>query len=317
MSERLPSSRPAAFRLAPHFSQRPWGGERLAQGERPAGEPVGEAWVVHEGNVISSGAHAGKTLAQVSREQGSDFLGSEVPGNRFPLLVKLLDPARWLSVQVHPNDEQARRLVGPGELGKTEAWHIVEAEPNAELILGLREGTTREQLREAMGTPQVEELVQRHPVKEGDTFYVPAGTLHAVGPGMLVYEIQQTSDTTYRAYDWGSGRELHLDESLAVINPDSQWEKRSLPASGRGSLLDSEHFQLEMLKAGDSSLKLDTRGEGFHTLTVVRGEARLKGDGWDQELKRLETAVVPANVGRYEVEQVGAEGFNVLKGSVA
>lgn len=304
----------AAFQVEPRHFQRPWGGQRLAKGSRPAGDPIGESWVVHEDNLVVSGAHKGKSVAQLAQELGAAFLGTDVLGRRFPVLLKLLDPARWLSVQVHPNDEQARRLVGPEELGKTEAWHIVEAEPGAELILGLKEGTTHAQLAAAMASPAIEQLLLRHPVNAGDTFYVPAGTLHAIGPGMLVVELQQTSDTTFRAYDWGSGRELHLKNTLEVASPQNRGVRTPLPPSGQGTLLQSDRFKLELLSSNADPVLLDSAGKSFHLITVIEGSARMAGAGWALQLSRLETAVVPANAGPYTLQPL--KTFRALKSSV-
>jgi mannose-6-phosphate isomerase len=143
---------------------------------------------------------------------------------RFPLLVKLLDCADWLSVQVHPNDEQAADLVGTGQYGKTEAWHFLEVEPGTSILAGVKPGTTPAALAAAIRTGRILEVAQRLEVRPGETYLIPAGTLHALGPGLLLYEVQQASDTTYRVYDWDRrpGRAgLHIEESVAVTSPQS------------------------------------------------------------------------------------------------
>ncbi len=211
------------FRLEPQYRERVWGGQRL----KAQDPPVGEAWVAFGESVVSEGAHAGQTVAELAERHGAALLGDDAAsrfGTRFPLLVKLLDCADWLSVQVHPDDEQARRLVGPDASGKTEAWHLIEAEPGASILAGTKPGTTRAELEAAIRGGNILEVAQRREVHAGETYLLPAGTLHSLGPGLLLYEVQQASDTTYRVYDWGrparAGRELHVEESVAVTDPE-------------------------------------------------------------------------------------------------
>src|ERR671915_443293 len=163
------------FLLEPQYRERVWGGQRL----KAADPPVGEAWVAFEESRVREGEHAGRTVAELAAEYGEHLLGREVLeafGTRFPLLVKLLDCADWLSVQVHPNDEQAERLVGPGEFGKSEAWHFIEAEPGATIYAGIKQGTSEEGLEAAIRTGRVLEVAERLEVKAGETVYIPAGT---------------------------------------------------------------------------------------------------------------------------------------------
>jgi mannose-6-phosphate isomerase len=146
------------------------------------------------------------------------------------LLVKLLDPAAWLSVQVHPNDEQARRMVGPREFGKTEAWYFLAAEVGAQIMVGVRPGVDGARLAAAIREGRILEVAHQVAVHDGDAILIPAGTLHALGPGLLLYEVQQASDTTYRIYDWdrpqSAGRQLHIEESAQVTLPVGPTEVR-------------------------------------------------------------------------------------------
>jgi mannose-6-phosphate isomerase len=233
-------------------------------------------------------------------------------GLRFPLLIKLLDCQDWLSVQVHPDDEQAARLEGPGQFGKTEAWHILEATPGARLISGLRPGMTAEVLAQAVRQGTLTDLAQYLEVRAGDTVFTRAGTVHALGPGLLLYEVQQTSDITYRVFDWNrppsAGRELHVEKSLAVIDPAATGRAEPAPAltdGGAQTLTRCEYFHLELLYAASSPVRRDTRGESFHALTVIEGEAALEGEGWTGRLARFETAVIPAMCGEYVVRPNG------------
>ncbi|MBI5350646.1 MAG: class I mannose-6-phosphate isomerase, partial [Chloroflexi bacterium] len=183
------------FQLAPHYHERVWGGTRFKHDDKK----IGEAWIVYEDNVITSGDHAGLALKQLAASHAVHLLGARTldrAGERFPLLIKLLDPADWLLLQVHPNDEQAKRLEGGNYFGKTEAWHILEAEPNAQLISGLKANTSNESLRQAIRDGTILDHAQYVDVHNGDTIFIRAGTIHALGPGLFLYEIQQTSDLT-------------------------------------------------------------------------------------------------------------------------
>ncbi|WP_102128114.1 type I phosphomannose isomerase catalytic subunit [Deinococcus planocerae] len=290
--------------LQAQFSERVWGGRRLAP-EAPS--PVGEAWVVYEGNVVAGGPHAGRTLGGLSGAHPAEVLGSRAREERFPLLIKLLDCAEWLSVQVHPDDGQARELAGEGQLGKTEAWHILEAEPGAELIAGVRPGTGTDELRAAILEGRVMDHARRQPVSAGDTVLMPAGTLHALGPGLFLYEVQQTSDLTYRVYDWdrppSAGRALHLRESaLVTTNAQAAVEHSGPPRAGEAQeLTRCDYFILERL-AGGEAVEGDTRGESFHAVTVISGEARLRWEGGEVTLGALDSVVVPAALGTYRLE---------------
>jgi len=308
------------LQLLPEYRDYVWGGARL----RPEIVPTAEAWVVYEGDRIATGPLAGKTLGELAAERGAELLGSRAfakTGTRFPLLVKILDCAQWLSLQVHPNDEQAIALEGPGHFGKTEAWHVLEAAPAATLIAGMKPGTTAETLETVMRNGTIVEQAQSIPVKAGDTIFMPAGTIHALGPGLLVYEVQQTSDWTYRVYDWGRPetptRKLHIDKSLAVSRPDASASALPLPTltDGKPSLLCAcPYFKLETLYAEKQPIQLDTQGESFHAITVLEGTARLVTPGGEVTLKHFETAVVPAACGAYRVEPVTA--FRALRTGV-
>jgi len=190
------------LKLAPSYRDYVWGGEKL----RPGHYPTAEAWVVWEGDVIEAGTLAGKTLGQLATEFGAALLGTKPvsrTGTRFPLLIKLLDCAQWLSLQVHPDDQLAVELEGPNQFGKTEAWHVLDAEPDAKLVAGLKPNIASELLADSIRNGTITEHLQYKDIKPGETVFMPAGTLHALGPGLLIYEVQQTSDWTYRVYDWG------------------------------------------------------------------------------------------------------------------
>ena len=296
------------LKLTPAYRDYVWGGDRL----RPGHNPTAEAWVVWEGDMIESGRLAGKTLGEAATQFGDALLGAKATsrtGMRFPLLVKLLDCAQWLSLQVHPNDPQAVELEGAGQFGKTEAWHILESQPEAKLIAGLQPNTSAEQVAESIRNGTITEYVQYANVKQGDTVFMPAGTLHALGPGLLVYEVQQTSDWTYRVYDWGrpatEKRPLHIEKSIQVTRADFTAPIKSLPEFADGAqhvLVQCEYFTLEMLSAAVNKMDLDTKGESFHAITVIEGRAALVAGNERVELDKFHTVVVPASTGQYQFQ---------------
>jgi mannose-6-phosphate isomerase len=293
------------LRIVPLEKERVWGGSRLRP---PQTQPIGELWVAGPWLTVAAGPFAGQTLEELAAELGERLVGTAAPadgGPRFPLLVKLIDPAAWLSVQVHPDDATARRLEGPGAVGKAEAWYVVDAEPGAELLLGTRPGVTPDQARAAIGRPgdtrgsAVVDLMERIIVRPGDAFLVPAGTLHAVGPGVLLYELQQPSDLTYRVDDWGRPpspqRPLHTAQALAsvAVGGPLRW-----PAGGTGRVLACPHFVLDDL---DAPATLDPAGRTLQIVTAVGAPVDLAGDGWSERLAPLEVVVVPATAGPYDL----------------
>ena len=301
-----------AFQLEPVYREYIWGGRRL----RPQAERTAEAWVVYEGDRIASGPLAGMSLAEAALRHGPGLLGS-IPtartGTRFPLLIKLLDCADWLSLQVHPDDRLALELEGPGQYGKTEAWHFIETDLGAQILAGVKPGTSRTALDEAIRAETLLEHMQRLEVQSGQTIFIPAGMIHALGPGLLVYEVQQTSDWTYRVYDWGRPatpeRHLHIDKSIAAAKPELEGKLQARPEAADGSvteLVGCDYFILEMLNSRERPLGLETGGGSFHALTLIEGAATLSGEGWSFDLERFQTALVPANAGAYRLEGRGA-----------
>lgn len=311
---------PRALLLKPEYRDYVWGGQRLRPGTLTA-----EAWVVHEGDFIASGPLAGQTLAEVAAQHGAALLGQTVVdrrGLRFPLLIKLLDCAQWLSLQVHPNDQQAIQLEGPGQNGKTEAWYILDSAPDAKIIAGLKPGTTADGLARAIREGTILDVSQYVPVQTGDTVFMRAGTIHALGPGLLVYEVQQTSDITYRVFDWNrpqtASRVLHIDKSLAVADPAASSQALSCPTLQDGErrrLCQSEYFTLEVLSAQKQTIELNTESQSFHTLTVIEGSVCFSSGDENISLGKFESLIVPASTGAYNLEPRG-DGFRVLKSSL-
>ena len=295
------------LKLVPSYRDYVWGGDRL----RPGHSPTAEAWVVWEQDEIESGPLAGKTLGEAASQFGEELLGVKAmkrTGTRFPLLIKLLDCAQWLSLQVHPNDQQAVELEGPaGQFGKTEAWHILDAQPNSTLIAGLKPNTSSETVAGSIRNGTIIEHVHYAAVSAGDTIFMLSGTLHALGPGLLVYEVQQTSDWTYRVYDWGrpetEKRPLHIEKSIRVTRADATVSIISLPVCRDGThhtLIECEYFTLDILCASTKCIALDTKQESFHAITLIEGKAVLRAGDNNLELDKFQTAVIPASVGNYQ-----------------
>jgi mannose-6-phosphate isomerase len=237
-----------------------WGGSRLpALFDTPAdADRIGEAWVLSDvpGNesVVTNGPLAGRTLRQVIADDPAGVFGdSPPPDGRFPLLLKFIDARTELSVQVHPNDVQARVLEGEGHRGKTEAWVVLEADSGSRLYAGFRPGVTPEVFAESLLTGTAADLLHRFPPEPGDCLFLEAGTVHAIGANVLLFEVQQTSDITYRLYDWdrkdpntGKPRELHMEKGLACADFDRGACDPVLPESDgfRERLVDCPHFTL-------------------------------------------------------------------------
>ncbi len=256
---------------------RVWGGTRLA--ERLglySEEPIGELWLAYDQNTIRSGPLAGRTLAGALPELGPDFIGKVAYskyGLELPLLIKFLDAAEWLSVQVHPDDAYAHTVeAASGFHGKTEAWYILEGE--GEIVYGLRAPMDRENLARAAQDGTLWDALQREWVVSEQVIPVPAGTIHALGPGLLLYEVQQRSDLTYRLYDYGRPRELHLEKGLAVAKrtPTPLPHPTPLPAHHKEILLAGEAFVLERYHLrGRQTLRAPD--DSFLLLTLVVGGA--------------------------------------------
>ncbi len=308
------------LQLIPEYRDYVWGGQRLRPGMLTA-----EAWIVYEGDRIANGWLQGKTLAEAAQQLGVELLGQNAvrrTSTRFPLLIKILDCNDWLSVQVHPNDEQARRMEGPDQFGKTEAWHILEASEGAQLIAGVKEGTTVEALAAAIRNGTIVDQVQYHSAHAGDSIFMPAGTLHALGPGFLVYEVQQTSNITYRIFDWNrpasAGRALHIEQAVAVTNPRGTGKIQpigDLRPDDQRQLIQCPYFTLEILAAQSQSVMLDTRGESFHAITIIEGQGVIECGDERINLQRFDTVLVAARAGAYHLRPIGPQGVRALKAS--
>jgi len=294
-----------------------WGGSQLAAWlnlPEPRPERLGETWQVYDQNAVVNGPLAGQSLAEVTRAHGPALIGTRSfarYGADFPLLAKFIDAADRLSIQVHPDDEYAHRHeAASGFHGKTEAWYILSAEPNASVIYGLAQPGSRTQVEAAVRASTVETLLKQLPVQAGDVIFVPAGTVHAIGAGIVLFEIQQKSDLTYRVYDYdrrdaatGQPRALHLEQALDVMDYSSMARGLvpHLPlAAGRELLVACPLFALERWRL-DTAETLATDPGTFEILTVIEGAAALDWPGGRLALTRGDSVVVPATLGGYQL----------------
>ena len=328
---------PLTFRSI--LKQTLWGGRRL--GER-LGKSIGkesnyaESWeVVDHGkdqSVVESGELAGQTLADLVRDHRQWLLGDRSASRHpstssesehfhtldsFPLLMKYLDCNRVLSVQVHPDDAYAMKM-SPPDLGKTEAWYVVETAPDARVYAGLKTGVDRASLREAIDAGQTEEVLHSFHPSPGDIVFVPAGTVHALGAGLLIAEIQQSSDTTFRLFDWnrtdnqGNSRALHLEQSLDVTDYESgpvmprQYDRHPI---GLQKLVACEKFELSVLTSGAAELG----GDGtVHILTVPTGSATFEFDDREWSLQAGDTLLLPAAMSVCQVTPATLSGDDTV-----
>ncbi|MCC2685052.1 MAG: phosphomannose isomerase [Paenibacillaceae bacterium] len=302
--------------FTPVMKNNVWGGRALERyGYSLPDGPIGEGWMIGDHangvTVVSDGPLQGRGLDELRETHGAELLGSKgmtSHNGRFPLLLKLLDCNDDLSVQVHPSDEY--KGLPAGELGKTEMWYILDAKPGARIIYGLIPGVTREKLADAIAQGRVMDCLQQVSVKPGDSFYIPAGTVHALGAGVLVAEVQQNSDTVYRLYDYnrpgldGKPRELHVEHSLNVINYGESKATRMTTDVRPGewlTLAQSPYFVVEK-GVVNGVWQLATSPDSFEMLVVCDGEGTLSwGGGESRPVKAGQCYLLPAVLGAYEL----------------
>jgi mannose-6-phosphate isomerase len=308
--------------MHPGFDPRPWGTEDLSPiyPNHKFKEKIGEAWLSGDDCKVANGPLAGKTLAQLSEQYQRELVGEAArDARRFPLLLKFLFPHEKLSVQVHPDDAQAARVGQPW--GKTECWYVVHAKPGAQIALGLKPGVTAEQLEEAIHQRHAEDLLNWINVYAGDMIYVAGGTVHTLGPGSVIVETQQQSDTTYRLYDYGRPRELHLKDGLAAVKEKAGSGKVVRPAptqigSGQnrhGPLVVAPYFVVDMFEVKEP-LKLatcdDSGRSSVQILVAVEGCGAVEAPGMEPvALAKGDAVVVPACIGEFNVRPQWAVEF--------
>lgn len=309
------------LKFKPVLKDKIWGGEKIKSVLGIEFSPLtncGEAWVISgvESNpvLVSNGFLEGNELNELVEIYMGDLTGDDLYnryGNEFPLLIKFIDAADWLSIQVHPDDElAAARGIGNG---KTEMWYIMSADEEAELITGFKKDTTEEEYLEYLNSKRLPELLNRETVKAGDAFYMPAGRVHALGPGILLAEIQQTSDTTYRIYDWertddkGQPRELHTEEALEAIDFKAHDDYRSeyaIKENASSNIVSSPYFTTNIISLNKTIAKDYAELDSFVIYICVEGDLTIVHDGEEEKqvsLKKGEAVLIPAIIDRIDL----------------
>ena len=314
---------PLSFDVLPKAAV--WGGtllhERYGKPKPPGSEPCGETWEVvdlpKDQSVVREGALKGRTLGELVRDHRTWLMGAaELLDGRFPLLLKLIDAQRTLSVQVHPDATAAAAL---GGRPKTEAWVILDVAEGGCLYLGMKPTVTRDELHEACAGPSLEHLLNRVEVKPGDVVFIPSGTVHAIGAGILLAELQQASDTTYRLHDWGrmgldgKPRQLHIEQALESIDFTPEGLNQWRLSRGPGRVVSGPVFVMEVhdLQAGRSAAF--DHDCPFITMSL-EGRFQVEAAGGLQEVESGGTALVPASARRTVVTSKGDERATTLVG---
>lgn len=300
------------LKFKPIYKDKIWGGQKIKTslgmdfGDLPN---CGEAWVISgvDGNPteVSNGFLAGNELNELVEIYMGELVGEKIFdqfGNEFPLLIKFIDSNDWLSIQVHPDDVLARKR-GIGQ-GKTEMWYMLDADDNAELIAGFNKKIDKEEYLQHLENKTLKDILNFEKVNKGDVFYIPAGRVHSLGPGCLLAEIQQTSDTTYRIYDWdridlsGMTRELHTKEAIDAI--DFEFHKKyktefKAKANATSPIVESPYFTTRIIKLDKPVLKNYSDLDSFVIYLATEGEVVLKWEGGEINLKKGESLLIPAS----------------------
>lgn len=299
-----------------------WGGTKLKTdyGKHTELDKVAESWELscHKdgSSVIENGEYAGKTLPEFLAERGKAVLGTDcAPFENFPVLIKLIDAKDNLSVQVHPKNDYALRV--EGEYGKTEMWYIVDCEPGAALLYGFQQEISKRDFEDRIKNNTLLDVTNRVEVHKGDVFFIEAGTLHAIGSGILIAEIQQNSNTTYRIYDYGrvgndgKPRELHIQKALDVteLTPPTrptrpQGEPQKLDGYTSTLLSSCEYFTVHALDI-EQKAELEADGRSFHSLLCLEGSVRLDSPQGSLAVEKGESVFLEASYGRYTLSGSG------------
>lgn len=305
--------------LKPALKSYIWGGTRLIEefGKHAEFEKIAESWELscHKDgcNVIANGTYKDVSFPEYIRQEGSGVLGTRAGKfERFPVLIKLIDAKDRLSIQVHPDDQYAMKY--EGEYGKTEMWYIVDCEPDASLIYGFKSQISKEEFKERIENGSLLEVCNQVPVKKGDVFFIQAGTLHAIGKGILVAEVQENSNSTYRVYDYGrkdkdgKERDLHIDKALEVTSLDRMEEE----GEQTSKKLEQNAYKIQVLAEckyfKTAELEIRTQadmvalGDTFHSLLVLDGDAEIVYAREKIKVKKGDSIFVPAKMGAYSIQ---------------
>lgn len=289
------------------YYEKIWGGRDLEsfRDNLPEGN-IGESWDIachpNGTGIVANGEYKGLSFDALIKKYDSSIVGTKVSLEKLPLLVKLINSREKLSVQVHPGDDYAAKY--EGDFGKTEAWYVMDAKPGATLIVGTKD-CTKEEFEVAIKLGEVEKYLNKIEVKKGDCFLINSGLVHAICEGVIIAEIQQNSDVTYRVYDYGRPREIHVEKALQVINFELQGEnlngqENSFDGYTKGLLCENEYFGIEKLTI-ETSVEDSSDKEKFYILTCVDGEGTIDGIGYSEKIKMGDSYLIPASLGSYRI----------------
>ena len=296
------------IKLKPYLAQAIWGGNKLNEKYGKKGETnVAESWELSgypgKESVAVGGEYDGKTITEIIEAEGNGILGEKADGmDKFPLLIKLIDAAQPLSIQVHPNDEMSKKLGAFG--GKTEMWIICECEPDAFLYFGFKDKLDGEKFKNAILDGTITEYLNKVPVKKGDTFFIEAGTIHAIGAGITICEIQQTSDTTYRLYDYkrkdknGNERELHIEKGMIAsdLEPITHFYEEGVLDGNELKLVCCPYFNVSRIEVKGAS-DVTVGQDSFAAFTVTEGVGEITSGNETVCVSKGDTVFAPAGSG--------------------
>ena len=316
---------PLKFR--PILKERLWGGTKLKEvlGKPIVSDITGESWelstVKGDISVIENGSLAGKSLQELIDSNGEELLGKSVVerfGKEFPILIKFIDAKQDLSIQLHPNDELAKKR--HNSFGKTEMWYIMDADPKAELIVGFNKDVTKQEYAESVANDSLLDLLNYEEVKEGDTFFINTGKIHAIGAGVMLAEIQQTSDVTYRVFDFnrkdkeGNLRELHTELAIDAVDYEKKDDFKvsySSSVNEINTMVDCPYFKTNFIEL-TKDIEIDTtKRDSFTIFMCVGGEVLISTPEGHAAIKKGETALLPANTNTISLKSKGAKLLEV------
>ncbi len=310
------------IKFKPIHKERIWGGAALVEKYNkpfPADLKIGESWEISDRrdsmSVVENGEYEGMSLTELVDRFKDGFLGN-IETDRFPVLVKVIDAGDVLSVQVHPDDAFARKNEN-GSSGKTEMWYIIEAEPGAKITAALKKKTDRDEFKKALEGKKLPELLNTFPVKPGDVIFIPSGRVHAIGAGIVLLEIQQNADVTYRVYDWdragfdGKPRELHVEKALRVIDfndskdPVVPVKEQVLGDNSKRPMVSCKYFSNNAYRVS-SGIKLRTKNS-FNIVSCVEGEFEVEAGNAVERLSKGYSCVIPALAPGYSLKNIGKD----------
>jgi len=304
------------IKFTPILKDKIWGGNKLKTilHKKSESQNTGESWEISDVednvSVVSNGTLKGQSLRELLVHFGPELLGENNYkhfGNTFPLLIKFIDAKQDLSIQLHPNDELAKKR--HNSFGKTEMWYVMQADTDAKLIVGFNQKVTSETYIKHLNDKTLTEILNFDAVKEGDTYFIESGRVHAIGAGVLLAEIQQTSDVTYRVYDWdrvdskGNARDLHNDLAVDAINfnmPNDFLKSYTKEENTSNIMVDCPYFKTSYVKV-TAPIKKENKQDSFIIYMCVKGEARVIGNGIETQLNYGETLLMPAAIKTYDI----------------